>query len=83
MLNKVKFACFRFIFSKLKEMKIDNKNILIEANGLITKGDNEGFLDFCTDDIVWDFVGDRVLRGKNAIRAYMKEVYVEPPVFNV
>ncbi|QXV67678.1 nuclear transport factor 2 family protein [Mucilaginibacter sp. 21P] len=63
-------------------MNMENKNILIKANALVIAGDNEGFLDFCTDDTVWDFVGDRVLNGKEAVRNYMAEAYVEPPVFD-
>lgn len=64
-------------------MQTDNKTTLVQANASITDGNNEGFLAFCTDDIVWDFVGDKKLNGKEAIRKYMLETYVEPPVFNV
>ncbi|WP_158826640.1 nuclear transport factor 2 family protein [Mucilaginibacter lacusdianchii] len=64
-------------------MMLDNKAILVQANALITKGNNEGFLDFCTDDIVWEFVGDQTIIGKEAIREYMKAAYVEPPKFDV
>lgn len=64
-------------------MSLTNKEILLKANSCVTNGDNEGFLSFCTDDVVWEFVGDRILEGKEAIRAYMKLEYVEPPKFNV
>lgn len=61
----------------------DNKTILITANKAVTAGDNEGFLSYCTDDLVWEFVGEQILSGKEAVRAYMKQNYVEPPQFVV
>jgi len=64
-------------------MNLDNKDILQKANAAVTEGDNEGFLSLCTEDIRWDFVGDKTLTGKEAIRAYMKAAYVEPPKFDV
>ena len=60
-----------------------NKTILEKANAAITKGDHEGFLFFCTDDTEWTFVGDKTLRGKEAVRQYMATTYVEPPKFMV
>lgn len=64
-------------------MSLDNKKILLKANVCVTEGDNEGFLSFCTEDIKYEFVGDKILQGKEALREYMKEAYVEPPEFNV
>lgn len=64
-------------------MNQHNKAILEAANAAITEGDNEGFLSFCTEDIIWTFVGDKILRGKEAVRQYMEAVYVEPPKFMV
>lgn len=60
-----------------------NKAILEKANAAIRQGNNEGFLLFCTDDTVWTFVGDKILRGKEAVRRWMKTTYKEPPKFNV
>ena len=60
-----------------------NKAILEEANARIEKGDYEGFLSFCTDDTEWSFVGDKVLKGKEAVRQWMATEYIEPPVNNV
>ena len=60
-----------------------NKTILEKANACITKGDNEGFLSYCTDDTEWDFAGDQLLRGKEAVRAWMLIEYKEPPKFQV
>lgn len=64
-------------------MNLTNKAILEKANAAITEGDNEGFLSFCTDDTEWTFVGDKTLRGKEAVRRYMAMAYVEPPKFMV
>lgn len=64
-------------------MNTDNKATLLKANALVTGGDNEGFLSFCTDDVVWEFVGDQTLQGKQAIRTYMNATYIEPPKFHV
>ena len=63
--------------------KMDNKSILKKANAAISDGDYEGFLAHCTDDTTWNFVGDKILHGKEAIRAYMKKTYLEPPKFDV
>lgn len=64
-------------------MNLNNKAILEKANAAITKGDYEGFLAFCTDNTEWTFVGDKTLRGKEAVRQYMATAYVEPPKFMV
>lgn len=64
-------------------MNANNKAILEEANAFVAKGDYERFLTYCTEDTVWTFLGERILCGKEAVRQYMAEVYVEPPVFDV
>lgn len=61
----------------------NNKAILEKANAAVTAGDNEGFLSFCTDDTEWIFIGDKTLRGKEAVRQYMATAYLEPPKFEV
>ena len=60
-----------------------HKEILWRANAAITKGDYEGFLAFCTEDTEWTFVGDRTLKGKDAVREWMASEYKEPPRFEV
>lgn len=64
-------------------MCLNNKLILENANEAVTRGDNEGFLAFCSDDTVWTFVGEQTLRGKEAVRQYMVKAYIEPPRFIV
>lgn len=60
-----------------------NKEILRKANAAVIAGDNEGFLSFCADDIVWSTVGGETLRGKEAVRAWMAREYTAPPEFDV
>ena len=64
-------------------MNDTNKAILEKANAAIIKGDHEGFLSFCTEDTEWNFVGDKTLRGKQAVREWMAIDYKEPPKFKV
>lgn len=61
----------------------DNKMILEKANQCIQNGDNEGFLAYCTENTEWTFVGDMILKGKDEVRKYMAETYLEPPKFSV
>jgi uncharacterized protein len=60
-----------------------SKEVLHQANAAIAIGDFEGFLEHCTDETEWTFVGERTLRGKAEVRQWMAETYREPPVFNV
>ena len=60
-----------------------NKKTLELANAAVTRGDHEAFLSYCTEDTKWDFVGEQVLEGKESVRRYMAETYIEPPQFKV
>lgn len=62
---------------------VDNKDVLTRANAAIRNGDHEGFLSCCSDDVVWEFVGDRTIEGKDAVRRYIDETYLSPPRFDV
>jgi uncharacterized protein (TIGR02246 family) len=64
-------------------MSEKNKAILKQANAAVVKGDYEGFLSHCTDDVEWTFVGEKTLKGKEAVRRYMNSTYTEPPKFVV
>ena len=64
-------------------MSETNKQVLLEANAAIVRGDHEAFLKHCTEDTKWVFVGDRTLEGKEAVRRWMAETYAEPPRFDV
>lgn len=61
-------------------MSEKNKSILEKANAAVAAGDNKGFLEHCTDDTEWTFVGDKTLKGKEAILEWMNSEYkIEPP----
>lgn len=60
-------------------MSEQNKAILEKGNAAIAEGNYEGFLVFCTDDTEWTFVGDKTLKGKEAVRQWMATEYKEPP----
>ena len=64
-------------------MTTANARTLEQANAAIAVGDHEGFLADCTDDTVWHFVGERTLRGKEAVRRYLTATYLEPPRFTL
>ena len=48
----------------------------------MSAGDTEGFLSYCTEDTEWTFVGEKTLRGKEAVRKYIAETYGKPPKFD-
>ena len=60
-------------------MKETNKVILQKANEAVANGNYEEFLQYCTDDTKWTFVGDQVLNGKEAVRKWMSNEYIQPP----
>lgn len=60
-------------------MSSTHKHILAQANAAVVRGDHEAFLAFCTEDTVWTFLGDRTLRGKEAVRQWMAESYEAAP----
>ncbi|HSI85433.1 MAG: nuclear transport factor 2 family protein [Candidatus Methylacidiphilales bacterium] len=64
-------------------MSDSNKAILEKANAAIAKGDIEGFLTYCTDDTEWTYVGDKTLKGKEAVRKYLAPSSAEPSPFTV
>ena len=64
-------------------MSESHKATLEKANSAIGRGDFEGFLQYCTEDTTWTFVGDRTLSGKQAVRQWMESAYRERPRFNV
>jgi ketosteroid isomerase-like protein len=62
---------------------MSHKQALQAANSAISRGDHEGFLEHCTEDTQWHFIGDRTLSGKDMVRQWMAENYREPPEFEV
>ncbi|MBT1706203.1 nuclear transport factor 2 family protein [Chryseosolibacter indicus] len=64
-------------------MSEKHKAILLKGNAAIAEGNHEGFLSLCTDDTIWTFVGDKTLKGKEAVRQWMATTYVVPPKVTV
>ena len=60
-----------------------NKAVLQAANAAISKGNIEGFLSFCAEDIEWTTVGEETIKGKEALRQWMATAYVEPPEYTL
>jgi len=74
--------------SKLKIGEIDmsqkHKEIIEKVNAAFAKGSTEGFLSFCAEDVEWTMVGDKTVKGKDAIRQWMASMGdMEPPKFTV
>lgn len=63
-------------------MSDNYKGIIEDINAAFAKGDTEGFLDHCTEDVMWMMAGDRTVKGKTDILEYMKQGEgCEPPRF--
>lgn len=62
---------------------MENKLILLKADEALLKGDHEGFLALCDEDIQWNMIGECFLNGKSQLKEWMKENYKEPPEFNI
>jgi uncharacterized protein len=64
-------------------MSDKNKEIIEKINAAFTGGSTEGFLSFCAEDVTWTMVGDKTVKGKDAIRKWMGSMNIEPPKFTV
>ena len=64
-------------------MSAKNKEIVEKVNAAFAEGSVEGFLSFCADDVAWTMVGDKTVKGKDAIRQWMASMDMEPPQFTV
>ena len=77
------------IHSQTKNLKskipttMKNTKILLEANQLVREGKYEEYLSYLTEDSKWVFVGERTLLGKEAVRQYIKDFYLAPPIFDM
>lgn len=64
-------------------MSEQNKAIVEKVNMAFEKGDAEGFLDCCADDVVWTMAGDKTTEGKDEMRKWMSAMKdMEPPKIN-
>ncbi len=59
-------------------------NIVEKINETFMKGDTEGFLSYCNEDLKWTMVGETTVIGKDAVREFMAQMEgCEPPAFGV
>lgn len=61
-------------------MSARHKETIESVNAAFARNDIEGFLSFCADDVVFTMVGDRSVKGKDAIRQWMSSMDAEPPI---
>ena len=64
-------------------MSAKNKEIVEKVNASFDEGNVEGFLSFCTDDVVWTIIGEKAVAGKDAIRQWMASMDIGSPKFTV
>lgn len=60
-----------------------NKLILENANKAISNGEHEIFLSYLSDNTQWNFLGDRIISGKEQVSRYINDTYRKPPIFSV
>lgn len=65
-------------------MSEKNKEIVKKINDSFTAGNTDGFLEHCSENVVWNMVGDKETKGKTAIKEWMSQMEgMEPPKFSV
>jgi ketosteroid isomerase-like protein len=61
-----------------------NKQIVEKINKAFEKNDPEAFLSYCTDNVVWNMVGEKTTNGKTEVREWLAQMKdMEPPKFTV
>ena len=60
-----------------------HKRVIEQANDAFGRNDMESFLNLCTEDLEWTMVGESTVRGKKAIREWMKSMDPGTPVIKV
>src|SRR5690606_8206338 len=50
------------------------KELLIDFNIAFARGEVGDVLDFLTDNVVWEMIGDRTLHGKKEIEPFLKDM---------
>jgi len=64
-------------------MSSSHKEIVEKVNAAFAQGNVEGFLSQCADDVEWTMVGEKPIKGKEAIRKWMASMGPEVPKFTV
>ena len=60
-----------------------HKRIVEQSNDAFARNDMESFLNLCTEDLQWTMVGETTVKGKRAIREWMKSMDPGTPVIKV
>ncbi len=60
-----------------------HKRIVEQANEAFVRNDVEAFLNLCTENIEWTMVGAPPVRGKSALREWMKSMDPGTPAVTV
>jgi len=60
-----------------------HKRTVEQANDAFVRNDVEAFLNLCTENVEWTMVGDTTVRGKSAIREWMKSMDPGTPAVTV
>jgi uncharacterized protein (TIGR02246 family) len=66
-----------------KIMSNHNKGIVEKVNSAFAENNLEGFLSLCANEIEWTIIGEKHVKGKEAIRSWMEAMEMEPPKFTV
>jgi len=59
------------------------KHVVEKANEAFASDDMEAFLNLCTDNVEWTMVGESTVKGKRAIREWMKSMDPGTPKIKV
>ena len=60
-------------------MAADRKSVVENINAAFAENNLEKVLSFCTEDLIWTMVGDKTVKGKDAIRQWIASMNPEPP----
>jgi ketosteroid isomerase-like protein len=64
-------------------MSAQHKAVVEKVNAAFAANNTEGFLAHCAKDVEWTMVGDRTVKGVDAIRTWMASVSGDAPTFTV
>jgi uncharacterized protein (TIGR02246 family) len=64
-------------------MPVNTKAIVEKVNAAFAQNNPEGFLSQCADDVTFTMVGDKTVKGKDAVRKWMASMGGEAPKFTV
>ena len=60
-----------------------HKRVVEQANAAFARDEMEAFLELCTDNVEWTMVGESTVKGKRAIREWLKSMDPGTPKIKV